>query len=137
MTQTNALKIETVAAQASHHIDSETGAVNMSVHLSTTFERDPDGEYSRGYIYSRNDNPNRHRLEEILAELEGGFGAIAFSSGSAATATVFQALSAGDHVVAPNDCYYGTARLLRDMLAPWGLDSTFVDMTDLSQVIGQ
>ena len=129
---------ETVAAQAAHQIDSATGAVAPPIYLSTTFERDPDGGYSRGFVYSRSDNPNRRSLEHLLALLEGGDSgdavAAAFASGSAATATVFQALAPGDHVIAPDDCYHGTARLLREVFAPWGLQTTFVDMTDPDNV---
>ena len=129
---------ETVAAQAAHHPDPATGAVAPPIYLSTTFERDPDGEYSRGFVYSRSDNPNRRSLEHLLALLEGGDSgetvAAAFGSGSAATATVFQALAPGDHVIAPDDCYHGTARLLREVFAPWGLQTTFVDMTDAGNV---
>ena len=129
---------ETTAAQAAHHPDPATGAVAPPIYLSTTFERDPDGEYSRGFVYSRSDNPNRQSLEHLLALLESGEAgdavAAAFSSGSAATATVFQALAPGDHVIAPDDCYHGTARLLREVFAPWGLQTTFVDMTDADNV---
>ncbi|MCY3690568.1 MAG: PLP-dependent transferase, partial [Chloroflexi bacterium] len=129
---------ETVAAQVAHQIDPATGAVAPPIYLSTTFERDPDGEYSRGFVYSRSDNPNRQSLEHLLALLEGGGSgeavAAAFASGSAATASVFQALAPGDHVIAPDDCYHGTARLLREVFAPWGLQTTFVDMTDAGNV---
>jgi cystathionine gamma-synthase len=128
------MKIETIAAQAAHKVDPATGAVTLPIQLSTTFERDPDGQFSRGFIYSRNNNPSRQTLEECLSNLEGGAAAAAFSSGSAATAGVFQALFPGDHVIAPNDCYHGTANLLRNVFAPWGLETTFVDMTDLEQV---
>ena len=129
---------ETIAAQAVHHPDPATGAVAPPIYLSTTFERDPDGEYPRGFVYSRSNNPNRRSLEHLLALLEGGdLGeavAAAFASGSAATATVFQALAPGDHVIAPDDCYHGTARLLREVFAPWGLQTTFVDMTEADNV---
>ncbi|MCE2499461.1 MAG: aminotransferase class I/II-fold pyridoxal phosphate-dependent enzyme [Dehalococcoidia bacterium] len=128
------MRFETIAAQAAHQADPATGAVAPPIYLSTTFERDADGEYPRGFVYSRSDNPNRRALEECLAILEGGEPndavATAFASGSAATAAVFQALSPGDHVIAPDDCYHGTARMLREILAPWGLRTTFVDMTD-------
>ena len=128
------MRFETIAAQAAHQADPATGAVAPPIYLSTTFERDADGEYPRGFVYSRSDNPNRRALEECLAILEGGEPndavATAFASGSAATAAVFQALSPGDHVIAPDDCYHGTARMLREIFAPWGLRSTFVDMTD-------
>lgn len=129
---------ETIAAQAAHNIDPATGAVAPPIYLSTTFERDPDGDYSRGFVYSRSDNPNRRALEDLLALLEGGDSgeavAAAFASGSAATGTVLQALAPGDHVIAPDDCYHGTARLLREVFAPWGLQATFVDMTDADNV---
>ena len=128
------MRIETIAAQAAHSIDPNTGAVAPPIHLSTTFERDADGEYSRGFVYSRANNPNRQHLEECMALLEGGFGAAAFSSGMAAISSVFQALAPGDHVVVPSDCYHGTSRVLRDVFSTWGLTATWVDMTDLEQV---
>lgn len=128
------MKIETIAAQASHHVDADTGAINLPIHLSTTYERSPEGDFPQGFIYTRGDNPNRKALEKCLARLEGGSVAAAFASGSAATAAVFQSLSTGDHVVAPNDCYHGTSALLRDVFARWGLEVTFADMTDLDQV---
>ena len=128
------MQIETVAAHASHQVDPETGAIVAPIHLSTTFERDPDGGFSGGFIYTRSNNPNRKSLEEVVCKLERGAAAAAFSSGSAATAAVFQSLSTGDHVIAPNDCYHGTAALLRDVFARWGLETTFTDVTDPEQV---
>jgi cystathionine gamma-synthase len=128
------MRIETLAVHAGHQIDPGTGAVTLPIHLSTTFAREPDGSYPRGYSYSRTNNPNREALEKCLAVLEGGAAAAAFSSGSAATMSLFQALSPGDHVIAPNDVYHGTARLLREVFAPWGLQTSFVDMTDPAQV---
>lgn len=125
---------ETAAARASHHIDPESGAILAPMQPSTTFERAPDGEYPGGYVYSRTGNPNRQQLEEILTTLEGGAACAAFSSGSAASAAVLQALSSGDHVVAPNDCYHGTRAILRDVFARWGLQVTFADVTDPGQV---
>ena len=71
------------AVHAGRHIDPATGAITPPIHLSTTFERSPDGEYPRGYSYSREDNPNRHDLEECLAALEGGKQALCFASGLA------------------------------------------------------
>ncbi len=128
------MRIETAAARASHHIDPESGAILAPIQPSTTFERAPDGEYPSGYVYSRLGNPNRQQLEEIFATLEGGAACAAFSSGSSASAAVFQALANGDHVVAPNDCYHGTRALLRDVFARWGLQATFTDVIDPEQV---
>ncbi len=128
------MKIETLAVHAGHHVDPSTGAVSPAIHLSTTFERGTDGSYPQGYVYSRASNPNRQALEEALAALEGGEVAAAFASGSAAAMAVFQALSAGDHVIMPDDCYYSFGVLVRDSLSRWNLSATFVDMTDLGAI---
>lgn len=128
------MRIETIAAHAAQRVDPATGAITTPINLSTTYERDLDGEFSRGFIYSRGDNPTRQVLEECLSQLEGGAAAAAFSSGMATTTAVFQALSTGDHVLAPNDCYHGTARVLREVFSRWGLEATFVDMADPEQV---
>lgn len=105
------------------------------IHLSTTFERAPDGALGpHGFLYTRQDNPTRRALERCLAALEGGAACAAFASGAAATAAVFQSLRPGDHVVAPHDAYYGSTKLLREIFAPWGLEASFVDMTDAANV---
>ena len=127
------MKMETKAVHAGRHLDQSTGAVTPPIHLSSTFERQPDGSYPTGFEYSRDSNPNRNALEECVCALEDGHDAAAFSSGSVATMTVFQALSPGDHVIAPEDLYYGIRQLLRDTFIPWGLEVSFVDMTDVSQ----
>src|SRR5437879_1775759 len=128
------MKIETLAVHAGHKIDSATGAVSPPIHLSTTFERDPEGTYSRGFMYTRNNNPNRQALEEGISALEGGAAAAAFASGTGATAAIFQALAPGDHVLAHVDAYYGTSRLLREIFLRWGLEADFIDMSDLGAV---
>jgi cystathionine gamma-synthase len=124
------MHIETLAVHAGHHPDAATGAVSPPIHPSTTFAREPDGTLPHGFLYARSDNPTRRELERSLAALEGGETAIAFASGMAATAAVFQSMLPGEHVIAPEDAYYGTARLLREVMAGWGLGSTLVDMTD-------
>src|SRR5438046_1057619 len=128
------MKIETLAVHAGHSIDPATGAVSAPIHLSTTFERDVEGTYSRGFMYTRNNNPNRRALEEGVAALEGGAAAAAFASGTAATMGIVQALSPGDHILAHVDAYYGTSRLLREIFLRWGLEVDFVDMSDLAAV---
>jgi cystathionine gamma-synthase len=131
---TPGLRFETLAVHAGQKVDAATGAVIAPIHLSTTFERDADGGYSRGFIYSRNHNPNRNALEDALAALEGGAAAAAFASGLAAVTAVFQTLSPGDHVVAPKDIYHGTANVLKHLFAKWGVEFTFVDMANLDAV---
>ena len=127
-------KFETLAVHAGHAVDAGTGAVTEAIHLSTTFERDEDGGYSRGFLYSRNHNPNRNGLEAALAALEGGAVSAAFGSGLAAVTAIFQGLMPGDHVIAPVDIYHGTANVLRQLFAKWGVTASFVDMTDLNGV---
>jgi cystathionine gamma-synthase len=128
------MRIETLAVHAGHPIDPATGAVASPIYLSTTFERQADGSYPQGYNYIRDNNPNRDALETCVSELEGGVAAAAFSSGSAATMSVFQALSPGNHVIAPLDAYSGTSSLLREIFALWNLSATFVDMTSPTDV---
>ncbi|MEO8334509.1 MAG: aminotransferase class V-fold PLP-dependent enzyme [bacterium] len=128
------MRIETLAVHAGHAPDPSTGAVTTPIHLSTTFEREPDGGYRGGHMYSRTSNPNRSALEEALTVLEHGTAALAYSSGSAASMAVFQALAPGDHVIAPDDVYYGTLRQLREIFAGWGLEMDVANMTDLDDV---
>src|SRR5262245_21568285 len=128
------MKIETIAVHAGHTVDPATGAVAAPIYLSTTFERDVEGTYPRGFMYTRNDNPNRKMLERGVAMLEGGEAAVAFASGMGATMSILQALSPGDHVLAHVDAYYGTSRLIREVFVRWGLEVDFVDMSDLAAV---
>ncbi len=127
-------RFETLAVHAGHGVDPATGAVTEPIHLSTTYERAPDGSYPQGYLYSRNDNPNRHALEAALAALEGGSSCAAFGSGLAAVTAIFQGLQPGDHVVAPTDIYHGTANVLKHLFAKWQVTAAFVDMTDADSV---
>jgi cystathionine gamma-synthase len=128
------MRIETLAVHAGHAVDPTSGAVTTPIHLSSTFERDPDGGYRAGHVYGRTSNPNREALETSLATLEGGAAALAYATGSAATLAVFQSLAPGDHVLAPHDAYFGTLRQLREIFGGWGLETSVVDMTDLDAV---
>jgi cystathionine gamma-synthase len=128
------MKIETLAVHAGHTIDLATGAVSAPIYLSTTFERDIEGTYSRGFMYTRNNNPNREALERGVSMLESGETAAAFGTGTAAAMALFQALAPGDHVLAHVDAYYGTSRLLREIFLRWGLEADFIDMSNLEEV---
>jgi cystathionine gamma-synthase len=128
------MRLETLAIHAGQDIDPATGAVIPPIHLTTTFERAADGSYPHGYTYIRTGNPNRTMLERCLAALEGGADCITFSSGLAAALAVFQSLKPGDHVIAPDDAYFGVSRLLHEIMTPWGLQVSVVDMTNLAQV---
>jgi len=128
------MKIETLSVRVGREVDEGTGAVAPPMYLSTTFERDIDGDYSRGFSYARPDNPSRRALEQCIASLEGGEDATAYSSGSAASLAVFSLLRPGDHVVAPIEVYHGTAKQLRDIFGPMGVTYAFVDMTNVDAV---
>jgi cystathionine gamma-synthase len=129
------MKLETLSVHVGRDVDPVTKAVSPPIHLSTTFERSPDGSYPHGYSYARPDNPTRHALEQCLAALEAGADALTFASGSAASLAVFsRMLRPGDRVLAPRECYHGTAKQLRELIEPWGVPCSFVDMTDLEAV---
>src|SRR5947209_213949 len=125
------MKIETVAIHAGRQIDPATGAVAMPIYLSSTFERDPDGEYRRGFSYSREQNPNRTALEQCVTVLEGGKEALAFASGLAVLTALVQGLEPGDHIIAPDDVYYGFHKVLAGVVGKWALQVSYGDMTDL------
>lgn len=129
-----AMKIETIAVHAGHQPDVATGAVTPPIHLSTTFEREPDLGFRGGHLYTRYSNPNRLALETCLASLEGGGAAAAFASGSAATSAVFQSLEPDAHILLPRDAYYGSIKIARDIFGRWRLRHTLVDMADLAAV---
>ena len=128
------MKPETIALLSTHYYDRNAGALAPPIYLSTTYERDTDGTLKHGYLYARNSNPNRDALERSLTALEGGFGTTTYASGQAATMNLFLALAPGDHVLVPTDAYYGTPALLEELMHPWGLTYSRVDMTDPDQV---
>ena len=128
------MKIETLAVHAGREPDRATGALREPIHLSTTFERAPDGSYPHGHNYTRNSNPNRNSLEHAITALEGGAEAVAFASGSAATLAAFSLASPGGRIVCSADCYHGTAKQLRGPLAAFGISAEFVDTSDTAAV---
>ncbi|MGC3947819.1 MAG: aminotransferase class I/II-fold pyridoxal phosphate-dependent enzyme [Chryseolinea sp.] len=127
-------KFDTICAQAGNSPESDDAAVTSSIQLSTTFHYDATGEPPVGLLYSRENNPNRKHLEGLLAQLEHGVDAAAFSSGSAAAHAVFLSLNPGDHVIINNDAYAGTRSMLKNVFIPWGLEVSFVDLTDLNKL---
>ena len=125
------MKIETRAVHAGRHVDPATGAVTAPIHLSTTFERSPEGEYPLGFSYSREGNPNRAALEKCLASLEDGREALCFSSGLAVAAAVMQGLEPGDHIIAPDDVYWGFRNVVGVVYGKFGFETSYVDMTSI------
>ncbi|GAB4024382.1 trans-sulfuration enzyme family protein [Spirosoma koreense] len=128
------MHFDTLVLHATQQPDPATGAVVAPLHLSTTYARNEANELPAGYTYTRPNNPTREALEKALATLEGGAVGMAFSSGQAATMTLFQALRPGDHVVLSAEAYYGTPALLEQVFHPWGLTYTRVNLNDLAAV---
>lgn len=113
--------------------DPATGAVVPPIHLASTFRQPGAGKWGE-FDYSRSGNPTRSNLQETLASLEGGVGALAFSSGMAAIHCVTMMLKTGDHVLAGCDLYGGAYRLLHKICDRSGIDVSLVDLTDLDAV---
>jgi cystathionine gamma-synthase len=128
------MRFETRAVHAGRIIDPATRAITPPIHLSTTFERAPDGTYPAGFSYSREGNPNRLSLEQCLASLEGGKEALAFASGLAVVTAIVQGLEPGDHIISSEDVYYGLRQVLGGIFAKWPIETTYVDTTDPDQV---
>ena len=84
------IDIATKLARIGTEPDAETGALAPPIHMASTYARDETGEYSRGFVYSRLENPTRRRFEEALTDVEGGKSCAAFSSGMASAMTLFQ-----------------------------------------------
>ena len=120
----------TRAVRAGIAADREHGAVVPPIHLSSTFAFESFGK-QRTYDYTRSGNPTRAHLAAIIADLEGGAGAVVTSSGMSAVALVLQALvKPGDVVVAAHDCYGGTHRILRALAARGHFEVEFADLSE-------
>jgi cystathionine beta-lyase/cystathionine gamma-synthase len=124
---------DTLAVHAGQSPDPATGAVMTPVYLTSTYAQEWP-EKHKGFDYARTVHPTREALQKNLAALEGAKFGLCFASGMAATSTVAQALSSGDHVVCGNDLYGGTYRVFTKVFARFGLTFTFVDTTDLKAV---
>jgi len=126
-------KYSTLAVHAGQHPDPLTGAVNVPIYLSSTFELTGIGT-DKGWDYSRAGNPTRDRLEMALAALEGGHSGHAFSSGMAAIYALVATLHAGDHLICSHNVYGGTQRLFNQIIQHYGIEIEYVDTGDLAAV---
>lgn len=121
------MHFETRAIHDGQEPDLQTGAVNVPIYLSSTYQQEAIGKH-KGYEYSRTGNPTRTALEQALASIESGKFGLAFASGLAATTTILSLLKNGDHIVAVDDLYGGTYRLLEKVVRNWGVTTTYVDI---------
>lgn len=126
------LSPETVAAQAGGAVDEATGAIVPPLHMATTFIRDADNQYRKGYAYGRPDNATVRQVEGVLTQLEGGAASLVLASGMTAATTTFLALERPAHVVAPNVMYWGLRKWLAEDARSHGIEATFVDAADLA-----
>jgi O-succinylhomoserine (thiol)-lyase len=121
--------LSTACVHAGPGPDPATGAVSVPIYATSTYAYEAFGLH-RGWEYSRTANPTRAALERAVAELEGGVDACAFASGMAAIDAVTDLLQSGDHIVAADNLYGGTYRLLSTLTARHGIRVSFVDASD-------
>jgi len=126
----------TKAIRIGQEPDSATGATIVPIYQTATFTMDEVG-VTKGYDYSRSGNPTRRALEQQLAQMEGAENCCTFASGMAAIFGACSVLRAGDHLIATKDIYGGTFRLFSDVLPQYGINVTYVDMTDLAAIEAQ
>jgi len=128
------LGFATKAIHLGQEPDPLTGAVTVPIYATSTYVQEEIGKH-KGYEYSRVSNPTRTRLEQNLAALEGGASAHVFASGMAAITAVTQCfLKQGDHLLCSHNAYGGTPRMFDHVLAKFGVETTYVDTSDLSAV---
>ena len=124
----------TLAAQALGLTDEATGALVPPLHAATTFLRDPDNAYRRGFDYARDANPTFLPPERVVARLEGGAEAMLYASGMAAATAVFGRLRPGEHCLAPTGALLGAAQMARHPPPAFGIELDLVPMDDLDAV---
>jgi cystathionine beta-lyase/cystathionine gamma-synthase/aminoglycoside phosphotransferase len=129
MTPPRGLALDTLCIHAGQEPDPLSGAVMTPIVLASTFAQDGPG-MPRGFDYSRAGNPTRAALELCYAAVEGAKHGVAFGSGCAAITTILLTLKSGDHVLSGSDLYGGSFRIFEQVMKPFGLETTFLDMTD-------
>jgi cystathionine beta-lyase len=126
----NYKKIESALIHGGIYGDERTGAVNVPIYQTSTYQQDSLGHH-RGYEYSRTGNPTREALEALIAELEGGKAGFAFASGMAATTAVLSLFKSGDKIIISSNVYGGTFRVLDKVFKNFGISYAIEDTTDL------
>lgn len=127
------MKFETKVIHAGISPDPSTGAIMTPIYQTSTFVQKSPGQH-QGYEYARTQNPTRTVLQNNLATLENGRHGVAFSSGLAAMDAILKLLNPGDEIIATNDLYGGSYRLLKQVYENYGIHTTFTDMGDIDNV---
>ncbi|MCS6774597.1 MAG: cystathionine gamma-synthase [Anaerolineae bacterium] len=126
------MRFDTLAIHAGQPPDPAYGAVMTPIYQTSTYAQKRIGEAE--YDYARTANPTRTALQACIAALEGAKYGLAFASGMAAIDCVLRLLKPGDHVLASNDVYGGTYRILKRVYEAVGVEASFVEMSDLAAV---
>ena len=124
------LKSETIAAQAAGAVEAATGAIVPAIHIASTFMRDADNQYSKGFCYGRSDNATVRQTEDVLTRLEDGAATLLYASGMTAATSAFLALERPAHVIAPKVMYWGLRQWLCEDAPTYGIETSFVDAGD-------
>lgn len=127
------MKFNTKAIHAGQEPEKTTGAVMPPIFQTSTYKQKAPNEH-QGYDYARVGNPTRTALENLIAGLEEADSCACFASGVAAIDAILKTLKPGDHVVSTDDLYGGTYRLFRQVFEPYGIEFSFIDMTNPDEV---
>ncbi|NLU53126.1 MAG: PLP-dependent transferase [Clostridiaceae bacterium] len=127
------MDISTLCVHGSEDRTNSTGAISVPIYQSATFVH-PGVGASTSYDYSRVQNPTREQLEKIVAKLESGVDAIAFSSGMAAITAMMELFKPGDHIIASDDLYGGSHRLFTHISMKNGLSFSYVNTADITAI---
>ncbi len=127
------MKFNTKTIHAGQHNEETSGAVMPPIFQTSTFAQEAPNVH-QGYDYARVGNPTRTALEKLIAGLEGADECACFASGVAAMDALMKMFRPGDHIIATNDLYGGSYRLFTTVFEPYGIDFSFIDMTDISLV---
>src|SRR5216110_533275 len=123
----------TIAIHTGSEPDESTGSVTVPIYQTSTYAQDALGK-NKGYEYARTQNPTRSAVERNIAALEGGRFGFAFASGMAAIDATLRLVKAGEHVVVSDNTYGGTARLFKRILSNYGIEFSFVDTSEVTNV---
>jgi cystathionine gamma-synthase len=134
MSHDKPIRPETLLAQAMGWVDQTTSALIPPIYNSVTYERGVDNSYAKGFIYSRNSNPNSIQIEKLLTKLEMGEDAMVVGSGMSAATIPFMTLKRGDHVVVQSVMYWAIRKWLIGFADQWGLLVDFFDPSDLNNL---
>jgi len=127
------MNIDTICVHGDGNKPDYTGAVSVPIYQSATFAHNGVGD-STGYDYSRLQNPTREKLEELIAAMEGGAGATAFSTGMAAVSAFMELFGRGDHVIASDDLYGGSVRFFNNISAKHGVKVEYVNTSHIGEI---